>query len=199
LSRSTLWAADLADEGPPPSRPPGFVEVTAASRDALVVAMGDEGDRVAMRLARGSRAFAVNEGGMVVAYGWLSKGREWLGELAIEFAPSAGEAYVWNCFTLEAHRRRGHYRAVLEGIVAVARAEGVRRLWIGSVDVPAEKADRDAGFVRALRFGVLHLGPWRRLTLAPAEGADPGLVDDARQRIGVRGWSHVGRARTRIH
>lgn len=152
-----------------------------------------------MRFARGCRAFAVHEAGAVVAYGWLSTRREWLGELAIEFAPSSGEAYVWNCFTLEAHRRRGHYRAVLEGIVAVARAEHVRRLWIGSVDVPAEKADLDAGFARVLRFGVRRLGPWRRLTLAPAEGAPAPLVGDARQRLGIRGRSHVGPARSRIH
>src|SRR5947199_1865836 len=114
--------------------------------------MGADADRVAIRFGRGCRAFARVVDGAIVSYGWLSAGREWVGELALYLEPALGEAYVWNCFTLEAHRRRGHYRRVLEGIVSVARSEGLRRLWIGSVDVPAEKADADAGFERVLRF-----------------------------------------------
>src|SRR5206468_630512 len=94
----------------------------------------------------------------IVSYGWLSAGREWVGELALYLEPALGEAYVWNCFTLEAHRRRGHYRRVLEGIVSVARSEGLRRLWIGSVDVPAEKADSDAGLGRAAALALARQG-----------------------------------------
>jgi hypothetical protein len=161
--------------------------------------MGGDGNRVLARLARHCRAFAVREAGAIVAYGWLSTAAEWMGELAISLAPAAGEAYIWNCFTLEQHRRRGHYRTVLQGIVATTRAEGIRRLWIGSVDVPAEKADADAGFARVLRFGVRRWGPLRRLTMEAASGADPRLVDEARQRLGLAGWSHVGMSRSRVH
>jgi hypothetical protein len=161
--------------------------------------MGAEGDRVAPRLARGCRAFALLVDDEVVSYGWLSTAREWVGELAADITPSTGEAYVWNCFTLEAHRRRGHYRKVLQGIVAVAHGDGLRRLWIGSMDVPAEKADADAGFVRVVRFSVQRLGPLRRLDLSPVEGADPRLVEEARRRFGMRGSSHLGWARIRIH
>jgi len=124
--------------------------VRPESAELLSRAMGGEGDRVAMRFGRGCRAFARIVDDEVVAYGWLSAGREWVGELAVYVEPAPGEAYVWNCFTVEAHRRRGHYRRVLEGIVSVARSEGLRRLWIGSVDVPAEKADSDSS-----TFGML--------------------------------------------
>jgi GNAT superfamily N-acetyltransferase len=173
--------------------------VTSESASGLIEAMGHEGDRVAMRLARGCRAFAKTVNGEVVAYGWISTGREWVGELSMEIVPAAGEAYVWNCVTLEPHRRRGHYRDVLEGIVSVARSEGFRRLWIGSVDVPAEKADSDAGFVRVLRFDVIPEGGRRRLTVKGVRGADDRLVEEARARLGVRGGTHVGPSETRLH
>ncbi len=161
--------------------------------------MRDEGDRVEPRLARGCRAFAAVEDGAVVSYGWVSRAREWVGELEIHIAPGPDEAYVWNCMTLPEHRRRGHYRAVLQGIVAAARSEGMRRLWIGSVEVPAEKADADAGFVRVLRFEVSRHGDVRRLDVRAAEGADSRLVEDARSRLGVGGRRHVARVRQVIH
>ena len=161
--------------------------------------MGEEGDRVATRFARGCRAFAMVVDGAVVAYGWVSTAGEWIGELGLEIKPDAGEAYVWNCFTLEAQRRRGHYRRVLEGIVAVARAEGFRRLWIGSVDVPAEKADADAGFARVLGFDVSHSDAVRHLTVSAAPGAAQVLVDEARRRLGLDGWTRAVPVQTRRH
>ena len=69
--------------------------------------MGPEGDLVAARLARGCRCFAVWMDGQVAGYGWLSTGPEWIGELGLEIRPPVGEAYIWNCVTLPAHRLRG--------------------------------------------------------------------------------------------
>ena len=161
--------------------------------------MGAEKDRVASRFARGCRAFASLHGASVASYGWVSTGPEWIGELSIEITPMAGEAYVWNCFKLEDHRRQGHYRRVLEGIVATARAEGLRRLWIGSVDVPAEKADTDAGFVRVLRFEVTRSGSRRVLTASAVTGADERLVGDARARLGLAAGPHDGDFEIRRH
>jgi GNAT superfamily N-acetyltransferase len=161
--------------------------------------MGAEGDRVPARFARGCRCFAVVDGSEVLAYGWVSTRPEWVGELSLEVAPTRGEAYVWNCVTLAPHRRRGMYRALLEGIVAMARAEGVARMWIGSVEDPAEKADADAGFAPVLHMAVTRLGPLRWLRAQAAPGADVQLAEDARQRLGLRSWSVVGRARARIH
>ena len=161
--------------------------------------MGEEGDRVAMRFARGCRAFASIVDGSVVSYGWMSFGREWVGELALEVVPAAGEAYIWNCFTLEPHRRQGHYRRVLQGIVATARREGLKRLWIGSVDVPAEKADADAGFARVLSFEIAREGDRRQLRLSASPGADSALVTEARQRLGVEGWNDSRHDEMRVH
>jgi GNAT superfamily N-acetyltransferase len=175
------------------------VEIRAASADQLMAAMGEEGDRVAPRFARGCRAFAVLEGGQVVSYGWLSTEPEWVGEVGVEITPAAGEAYIWNCMTLPRHRRRGHYRALLDGIVAQARRDGLARLWIGSIEDPAEKADADAGFATVLNVEVRRLAGLRWVRMRPAPGADPRLADAARRRLGMRSWTALGPTRRRWH
>lgn len=154
---------------------------------AVVEAMGDEGDLVATRLARGCRCFVALESGMVVAYGWLSSGPEWIGELGLELMPAPGEAYIWNCATLPAHRRKGLFSAVLRWMAAQGRREGLVRLWIGSVEIPAEKAVGGAGFTPTLRFEVDPHGKLRRLEVSAVDGADPGLVMAARRRLGEDG------------
>jgi GNAT superfamily N-acetyltransferase len=161
--------------------------------------MGDEGDRVAPRFARGCQAFTVLEGGHVVSYGWLSTGPEWVGEVADEISPAPGEAYVWNCVTLPDHRRRGHYRALLGGIVARARGDGLARLWIGSVEDPAEKANADHGFVTVLNVEVRRFAGLRLIRGRPEPGVDPELIDAARKRLGIRTWTRLGLVRHRWH
>ncbi len=176
-----------------------FVEVTSTSAGALVAAMGEEGDRVAPRFERGSRAFAVIEAGKVVSYGWLSTATEWIGELGVEISPDAAEAYIWNCLTLPQHRRRGHYRALLEGIVAQARREGLSRLWIGSTEDPAQKADADAGFVTVLNFSVRRLVGLRWLSAGADERADKELVAAARRRLAMRSSTSIAADRRHVH
>jgi GNAT superfamily N-acetyltransferase len=127
------------------------------------------------------------ESGLVVAYGWLSSGPEWIGELGLELRPAPGEAYVWNCATLPAHRRKGLFSAMLRAIAAQARREGLVRLWIGSVEIPAQKAVGGAGFVPALQFEVEPHGKLRSLKVSVVDAADAGLVMAARQRLGPDG------------
>jgi GNAT superfamily N-acetyltransferase len=147
--------------------------------------MGGDGDLVETRLARGCRCFGAWLGDELAAYGWLSTKPEWIGELELEIAPGDGEAYIWNCFTLEHQRRRGALRALLAGIRARAYEEGLRRLWIGSVAVPAEKAFGPAGFTPALVFASEVITGFRWLQVQPAAGADPALVESAHHVVGV--------------
>ena len=161
--------------------------------------MGAEGDRVAPRFGRGCRCFGVWDREELAGYGWVSTGAEWIGELALELTPDTAEAYIWNCMILPHHRRKGLYRALLVSIVARSRAEGLRRLWIGSIEVPAEQADADAGFVPVLRFTVTRIGGFRWRRARPAENASPVLVDAARRRLGLRSWTSLGAARARVH
>ena len=114
--------------------------------------MGVEAALVQPRFARGCRCFAVMLDGSLAGYGWLSTGPEWIGELQLEIRPRPGEGYVWNCATLPAHRRKGGFRSLLLGISAAARQGGLKRLWIGSVAIPAERAVGPSGFRPALQF-----------------------------------------------
>jgi GNAT superfamily N-acetyltransferase len=148
--------------------------------------MGDEGDLVALRVARGCRCFAISLAGEVAGYGWLSAGAEWIGELGLEIAPGPGEAYVWNCVTLPAQRLRGFFRCLLLFIVEQARREGCSRLWIGSLDDGPETAVAGAGFAPALRIHVTEGQAGRILAVSSAEGADLELVAAAQAVLGAR-------------
>lgn len=151
------------------------------------------------RFERGCRAFAVLDQDALAAYGWLSTRPEWIGEVAAQISPGAHEAYIWNCLTLPEHRRHGHYRALLAGILAQARREGFVRLWIGSVDDPAEKANSDVGFVPVLHISVRRLAGFNWLRIAGDGAAGQELVRAARQRMNHRWWSSVRLMRQRKH
>jgi GNAT superfamily N-acetyltransferase len=160
--------------------------------------MGADGDLVAARMSRGSRCFGAWLEDELAGYAWLSTKPEWIGELELTITPRAGEAYVWNCFTVERLRRRGVLRALLAGIRARAREEGFNRLWIGSVAIPAEKAFGPSGFTPALLFASELIAGYRWLQVQPAAGADPELAEAAHRVVGVPSgrflrWSHPRR------
>jgi GNAT superfamily N-acetyltransferase len=147
--------------------------------------MGAEGDLVGLRLARGCRCFGAWIGREVAGYGWLSTKPEWIGELELEIRPGVDEGYIWNCFTLEQHRRRGALRGLLAEITSRAGGEGLSRLWIGSVAIPAEKAFGLGGFTPTLVFATEVIAGYRWLQVRPAAGADPALVEAAHRVLGV--------------
>ena len=159
---------------------------------------------VADRFARGCRCFTARLEDEVVAYGWLATGAEWIGELELAIHPAPHEAYIWNCATAPAHRREGHFRAVVNGIVAQARAEGLHRLWIGTLDIPPARAVEEAGFVPALRFTSVWLSGARWLRVRRASGVDRQLLRSARQVLAIAGkpirlGTSMKRAEARIH
>ncbi|HYU51608.1 MAG TPA: GNAT family N-acetyltransferase [Gemmatimonadaceae bacterium] len=148
--------------------------------------MGHEADLVAPRFARGCRCFAVIVDGGVAGYGWLSVGPEWIGELQLEIRPRAGEGYIWNCTTVREHRRRGIFRALLVGISEIAFREGIRRLWIGSVAIPAERAVEPAGFQAALQFATLSFARLHCMIVSPSAKASPKMISSGREVLGSR-------------
>jgi GNAT superfamily N-acetyltransferase len=161
--------------------------------------MGEEGDLVEVRLARGSRCFGAWLDGELAGYGWLSTQREWIGELELEIRPHDGEGYVWNCFTLSSQRRRGVLRSLLAGIRARAREEGMTRLWIGSVAIPAERAFGPSGFTPALVFASELIAGYRWLQVRPAPGADPELVASAHHVVGAPPGRFLRQSHPRRH
>jgi GNAT superfamily N-acetyltransferase len=160
-------------------------EVDSGTAAVIATAMEAEGDLVATRLARGCRCFGAWIGDELAGYGWLSTKPEWIGEIELTITPSEDEGYIWNCFTLEQFRRRGVLRALLAGIRERAHAEGLSRLWIGSVAIPAERAFGPSGFTPALVFASELIVGYRWLQVGSATEADPGLAEAAHQVLGV--------------
>jgi GNAT superfamily N-acetyltransferase len=161
--------------------------------------MGAEGDLVAQRMARGCRCFGAWLGGELAGYGWLSTKPEWIGELELTITPRAGEGYIWNCFTVEHLRRRGVLRALLAAIRQGAHHEGMSRLWIGSVAIPAERAFGPSGFTPALLFASELIAGYRWLQVAQAIGVDPTLAEAAHQVLGVPSGRFLRWSRQRRH
>jgi GNAT superfamily N-acetyltransferase len=161
--------------------------------------MGQEADLVPMRLARGSRCFGAWVGHELVGYGWLSPKSEWIGEVELEIAPAAGEAYVWNCVTLAPHRRKGVFRSLVTSLVAQAREEGLARLWIASVVDLADNAIEQGGFVPVMRFDTASRFGLRWLRVAPVEGGDSGLFTAARDVMAIKPGLSVRRSKSRKH
>lgn len=184
---------------PPTSATPAFIEVGPDLVPAVELTMGAESWLVGLRLRRGCRCFTAWVGDEPVAYGWLSTGSEWIGELGLEIRPPSGEAYVWNCVTLPARRLRGYFRALLLNVVAAASREGLARLWIGTMDGGAESAVVDAGFRPVLNMRVITVGGWRWLSLRPADGADRDAVKAAHSSLSPSPSSGLRRAQRRLH
>jgi GNAT superfamily N-acetyltransferase len=153
-------------------------ELAPDLRADLTAAMGPEGDLVELRAGRRSRCFIATRGPGILGYGWLSEQAEWIGEVRLEIAPASGEAYLWNCVTLPAHRRTGIFTSLLIAVASRLRAQGLSRLWIASAG-GAEKALANAGYARILQLGETRFWGFRRLTAKPAAGADPNLVQSA--------------------
>ena len=161
--------------------------------------MGPEADLVPARMARGSRCFGAWIGQELVGYGWLSATPEWIGEVELEISPGAGEAYLWNCVTLDPHRRKGVFRSMVATVVARARDEKVARLWIASVSDLAGSAIENAGFVRVMRFNTGSRFGMRWLRVAAEERVDPVLLAAAREVMAVKPGFSMRRSKKRRH
>jgi len=84
------------------------------------------------RFAAGKRCYVGRVEGGVVTYGWVTFDEEGIGELGLSIRMSLGEAYIWNCATLEGFRGLRLYPALVTYIVEELRRGGLRRLWIGT-------------------------------------------------------------------
>jgi hypothetical protein len=131
----------------------------------VTAAMGPDSGVVVARFGRGVRCFVVRSEGAIAAYGWVSRGEEWVGEIAAPIRVPAEDAYVWNCVTLAPHRRRGLFCLVLAGVTAALHEAGAGRLWIATLDAePAGgRGARSAGFAPAASVTAVRIGGLRAL------------------------------------
>jgi ribosomal protein S18 acetylase RimI-like enzyme len=128
-------------------------------------------------------------GDELASYCWLSTRRQRVGELARVLVLPDGESYVWDCATLPRFRGRGLYTHLLRTIVGTLRAEGQRRIWIGTATANAAslRAFASAGFRPAVTMTVLRIaGRGITIRFGAVPGAEPELVAAARHVLAGR-------------
>lgn len=145
----TIWMLDL--DQPTPRITPlvhaSFRRVGLESAPALAAALGGEKTaEVCRRFETGRRCYTAWVEDKLVTYGWVSFEEEYVDELNLRLSLLPGEAYIWDCATLPAFRRKRLYSALLVHIVEALRAENLCRVWIGA-DLNNEASHR--GIARA--------------------------------------------------
>jgi hypothetical protein len=161
--------------------------------------MGRESDLVAPRFARGSRCFGAWIGHELVGYGWWSTTGEWIGEVQLQIAPGEGEAYIWNCVTLDPHRRKGVFRSLVTSVVAQGRKEGLARLWIASMSSIGGNSIKQAGFEPIFRMDTATRFGLRWLRVKPVEGAPSALAAAAGEVMSIKPGMSLRRSRHKKH
>jgi ribosomal protein S18 acetylase RimI-like enzyme len=156
VEHGTLWALDAQDGRPPPCPariPVEFAELRADQLDELARAMNLPGpEPIRQRLQGNRRCFCLRDGGQIAAYGWVTRGAEWVGELERQFHLQPDEAYIWDCATLPAWRGQRCYSALLSQMIGVLYREDVRRIWIGASrhNHASARGFANAGFSRII-------------------------------------------------
>lgn len=132
----TFWVFNLDWPLPLDLEPVGsstFARINVESVPALAQVMGfADPTEVFKRLADERRCYAILSAGTLAAYGWVNFNEAYIGELNLQLRLEPGEAYIWDCATLPAFRRRHFYTALLIHILRELRAEGLCRVWIGA-------------------------------------------------------------------
>src|SRR5215207_8111749 len=105
--------------------------VIRREEDAAVMAalQKRQPNEIARRFDDGHRAYVAVRDGELAAWGWVATRRAEIGELGSTFTIPAGERYLWNFVTLEAHRGLGIYPRLLDAIVRTESREA-ERFWV---------------------------------------------------------------------
>lgn len=188
VQRGVLWSAELDrlnSHHVAPRIPVDFSPVDSGSFEQLLAIAGQM-DRIApqalaRRLDEGRQCYTARVDGSIAAYGWLTRGPEWVSEFERELNVQEGEAYIWDCATLPCHRRQRLFSALAGHVARRLSEEGLHRLWIIAViSAPAmNRRMASAGFEPVMSLTYVRLGERRGLVAIPARGAAAELVSAA--------------------
>jgi ribosomal protein S18 acetylase RimI-like enzyme len=198
FERGQMWTIDLAEADPPAVQariPVEVFELTDGDPALFAGAAGSSGAGVLKRrFEQGGRCFGVRAQGRLAAYGWVSSGAEWIGELEREFRIPEDEIYIWDCETTPEFRRNRLYSSLLSAILGQSRAEGLRRVWIGSNldNRPSMRGIEAAGFRPAAEITSLRLIVLRVLRVTSLPGSEPGLASRLLQALCAYGEIRLG-------
>ena len=195
VTRCGLWAAhDLTRRRQPlPSCGEYVLLEVLLDRLAgqLAGAMAVDERQVLGRLERGCRAFAARDWrDEVVSWLWVSTGQEWAQPLRRILRFAEGECYGWNAGTVEQHRGRGLFTALLEHAGWRMAEAGCHTMWGGILDsnLASQRANARAGLRPILRVVAHHDPPPTRILSWAADYADQRLVERARGVLGPPDW-----------
>jgi hypothetical protein len=182
----TIWALNLEDFIPviTPLAPATFCCVESASIPELVEAIGsDKLDEISSRFEAGRRCYIAQIDGRLAAYGWVSFKEEFIGELNLRLRLLPSEAYIWDCATLPAFRRKHLYSALLVYVVRELRKEQLSRVWIGADldNLPSQRGIARAGFTHVADLVVARVLTLRQVWVQGQPDIPSSLVADARR------------------
>jgi len=197
----TIWTLGLDNSSPmiTPLVSATFCRVESESAPELAEAMSDVPlTEIEKRFETGRRCYAAqvdgnparairdirrNERGKLAAYGWVSFGEEFIGELNLRLRLLPGEAYVWNCATLPTYRQKYLYSALLAYIVRELRAEQLSRVWIGADlgNIPSQRGIARAGFTCVADLVVARVLTLRQVWVQGRPDVPDHLVAEARR------------------
>lgn len=182
----TIWSISLVSTPPAltPLVPAVFCRLESQSAPELADAMGANAVSVVQkRFESGRRCYAMRVNGTIAAYGWVSFGDEFVGELNLRLRLLPDEAYIWDCATLPAFRRNHLYSVLLSHIVQELKKEGLARVWIGADldNVPSQLGIARAGFTYVADLVIERVLTLRQVWVQGRPNVPESLVAEARR------------------
>jgi GNAT superfamily N-acetyltransferase len=197
--RGTLWVFDrerLPLSPVPPRCVATFQELDEPLSEQLADVMGvARSGVVRARLQSGRRCFVALAGEALVAYAWVSRDCEEVGELERVLVLSPGECYVWDCATVPAHRGNRLYTALLSHVLSRLADEGAQRVWIGATRAnrPSIRGIALAGFRPVADTHYMRFWHMRMLLVTAHPQAAPTLVAGATRMMTQPHERRIGR------
>ena len=135
------------------------------------------------RFEGGRRCYIAQVENKIAAYGWVSINEEFVGELNLRLRLLPGEAYIWDCATLPAFRRRLLYSALLTHILVDLSTEKLHRVWIGADfdNVVSQRGIARAGFQHVADLILASLPAPRPMWLQRGTDVPESLLEEARR------------------
>jgi GNAT superfamily N-acetyltransferase len=127
---------------------PAGLQIDECSDAGMLAAMGGTTTKeVNKRLSNDHVAFVAFIHDVPAAFGWMARGKAFVGELNHEMVMPVGNRYLWNFRTMEAFRGMGIYPALLQHIIQYEQ-KTADTFWI--IHAPENKASlkgiQKAGF-----------------------------------------------------
>jgi len=182
----TIWMKNLDDETPVivPRVEADLRRVTLDLAPALAFPTGSLPlAEINRRLESGRQCYGAWVDGQVVAYGWVSFESEDIGELNLRIKLLPGEAYIWDCATLPAFRKKLLYSALLNYSLSELRAQNLCRAWIGADhdNLASQKGMARAGFHHVADLVIERVLAMRQVWVIGLPEVPESIVAEARR------------------